>query len=325
MMITWKLISYSEVELPHPSEKTGYIVGIAENSKKERLFVRINRVYSSVLRIKMKGQIESGKSGSKIINIFNPLVKKKQLLDSRRVALVTGSSTGIGKAIAIELARNGIDVIVNSHTSLREGREVSREIKNIGRRSLYIQANVADPVQVEQMIEKIITKFGHIDILISNSGVTADKRFDEMTIDHWNKVISVNLTGTFNCTKTVIKYMKKQQRGKIINISSVIGEMGNIGQANYAAAKGGIISFTKSIAKEYSSEGITVNAVTPGFIKTRMVEILPKNIIDKIINDIPLGRLGNPEEIAKVVAFLVSKDADYITGQVIRVNGGLYI
>jgi 3-oxoacyl-[acyl-carrier protein] reductase len=173
------------------------------------------------------------------------------------------------------------------------------------------------------MVEKIINEFGKIDILVNNAGITRDKLLEKMDDDAWNDVISVNLTGIFNCTKAVIKHMKLQYHGKIINISSVVGLTGNIGQANYSASKGGVISFTKTIAKEYAKYNININAVAPGFIKTSLVKSIPEKIMEKILKKIMLGRLGNPEEVAKLVYFLSSDDSTYITGEVININGGL--
>jgi len=242
-----------------------------------------------------------------------------------KVALVTGSSRGIGRAIAIELAKGGISVVINNDKDSQEGLEVMNEIKKTGQHAMYIQADVSDLNQVEKMVEKVINEFGRVDILINNAGITRDKMLENMDIDYWNRVISVNLTGAFNCTKSVIKYMKKQGNSKIINISSISAEIGNIGQSNYSAAKGGIISFTKTVAKEYAKYGITVNAVAPGFIKTKMLETIPEKVIHKILNQIPLGRLGEPEEVAKLICFLVSDDANYITGQIININGGIYM
>ena len=174
------------------------------------------------------------------------------------------------------------------------------------------------------MIEKTISKYGQINVLVNNAGIAIDKRFENMTLDQWERVISVNLTGAFNCTKAVIDHMQKQGGGNIINISSVIGEIGNIGQANYAASKGGLIAFTKSLAKEYAKDEIYVNAIAPGFIKTKMTDVIPPGNMKAILEQIPLGRLGTPEEVAKVVRFLVL-ESSYITGQVINVNGGLYV
>ena len=241
------------------------------------------------------------------------------------VALVTGSSRGIGRAIAIELAKSGIDIVVNDSKNPHEGLEVVNEITKIGQRAIYIQADVSDLDQVEKMVEEIISEFGKMDILVNNAGIIVDKLLKDMTIEEWNKVIAVNLTGVFNCTKSAIKYMQKQKSGKIINISSVSGQIGNIGQANYSASKAGVISFTKTVAKEYAREGVIVNAVAPGFIRTRMIENIPEKVMLKILKQIPLGRLGEPEDVAKLVRFLASDDAKYITGQVISINGGVYM
>ena len=240
-----------------------------------------------------------------------------------KVALITGSSRGIGYAIALEFAKRNIDVVINNHEHTLEGEKAADEIKKMGRRALYIQADVSDYQQVEKMVEKIIKEFGKIDILVNNAGITRDKLLENMDADTWNNVLSVNLTGIFNCTKAVIKHMKSQGHGKIINISSVVGITGNIGQANYSASKGGVISFTKTIAKEYARYNININAVAPGFIKTSLLQSIPEKVMEKILKKIMLGRLGNPEEVAKLVYFLSSDDSTYITGEVININGGL--
>ena len=252
-------------------------------------------------------------------------VRKNMDDKPNRVALITGSSRGIGYAIAKEFAKRNIDVVINNHEHPIEGQKVADEIRNMGRRSIYIQSDVSNYQQIEEMIEKIINEFGRIDILVNNAGITRDKLLENMDIEAWNSVISVNLTGIFNCTKSVIKHMKRQGGGKIINISSVVGESGNIGQDNYSASKGGVISFTKTIAKEYARENIIINAIAPGFIETSLVRSIPEKVMDKIVRKIMLGRLGKPEEVAKLVYFLSSDDANYITGEVININGGLYM
>ncbi len=322
--MVWKLMSYSEIKMPLQPYKSNYIVGIVENEAGERLVVRINKEHVGELSIDMGGDIEKSEGPAGEINIFVPH-RKKERVRPNKIALVTGSSSGIGRAIALELAESGVDVAVNSDLAVETGISVAEEIGKMGRRSLYIQADVSDPAQVERMVQKIMEEFGRIDILVNNAGITRDKRFENMDTEQWNKVISVNLTGVFNCTKSVLKHMQKQGGGKIINISSVVGEVGNIGQANYAASKGGIIPFTKTIAKEYAKDNIIANVVAPGFIKTRLVETIPKGVIKKILDQIPLGRLGKAEEVAKLVRFLVSDNANYITGQVIDINGGLYM
>lgn len=260
----------------------------------------------------MKASIEDNQNGN---------MKKET-----KIALITGSSRGIGRAIALELAKNSFKICINNDRRPYECLDVVREIESYGQDALYIQADVSDPEQVEKMVISIIDKFGKINVLVNNAGIVMDKKLENMTIDQWNRVLSVNLTGTFNCTKSVIKYMKEQGGGKIINISSVVGEMGNFGQSNYAASKGGVIAFTKTIAREYARYGILVNAIAPGFIKTRMVEEgIPEDVLKKILAQIPLGRLGETVEVAKLVCFLASEDSDYITGQVININGGFYM
>jgi len=242
-----------------------------------------------------------------------------------KVALVTGGSRGIGRAIALRLAEDGADVAINYQASKEQAEEVSDAIDSIGKRSCIVQANVNDFEQVNTMRDEVIKELGKIDILVNNAGITRDKSFVKMTPQMWSDVISVNLDGPFYCTKAVIEGMIERKYGRIVNISSVIGRMGNYGQSNYSASKAGLIGLTKTLAKEFASKGITVNAVAPGYVGTEMVKSVPKEILDKIIAQIPLGRLGEPSEVAGAVAYLVSEDGKYITGQVIDINGGYYI
>lgn len=241
-----------------------------------------------------------------------------------KVALVTGAAQGIGKAIAMLLAKNGADVIV-SDINLEKAIETSKEIEAVGRRSIAIKVDVSKSEEVENMVERIISEFGRIDILVNNAGITRDKLILRMTEEDWDQVIDVNLKGTFNCTKAVIKYMSKQKSGKIVNIASVSGEMGNPGQANYSASKAGVIGFTKTIAREFAQRGINVNAIAPGYIETPMTEVLPDKIKEELKKMIPMERLGRPEDVAHAVLFLVSEASSYITGQVLNVNGGIYM
>ncbi|HEY9206369.1 MAG TPA: beta-ketoacyl-ACP reductase [Candidatus Methanoperedens sp.] len=274
-----------------------------------------------------------------------------------KVALVTGGSRGIGRAISLRLAEEGADVVINYQSTKEHAEKVSRLVDMIGgadeleklavqidgldskdkaqefsklidaidRHSYICQANVSDPEQVNRMRDEVLKEFGKIDILVNNAGIVRDKSFVKMTHDMWEDVLSVNLNGTFYCTKAFIEGMLERKYGRIINISSVIGKMGNFGQANYTASKAGMIGLTKALAKEFAGKGVTVNAIAPGFIETDMVKGVPNDVLDKIVARIPLGRLGKASEVAGTVAYLASQDGDYITGQVIDINGGLYI
>lgn len=284
------------------------------------------------------------------------MAKKKGRLDGQ-VALVTGGSRGIGEAIALRLAEDGADVAVNYQYTKGQAEKVAQQIDHMGtidefdklsllidrmdtkehaqeiaemvgsmgKHSMICQANVNDVGQVNKMCEDVVEELGQIDILVNNAGIVRDKSFVKMTPEMWSEVLSVNLDGTFYCTKAVIEGMLERKSGRILNISSVIGRMGNRGQANYAASKAGMIALTQTLAKEVSGKGITVNAIAPGFIETDMLKSVPPEIKDKILAQIPVGRLGKPEEVAGAVSYLACDEGAYITGQVIDINGGLYI
>lgn len=241
-----------------------------------------------------------------------------------KVALVTGAAQGIGKSIALLLARNGADLVV-SDVNLEKAEETSREIEAMGSKAMAIKVDVSRWEEVEKMVESILEKFGKIDILINNAGITRDKLILRMTEEDWDAVLNVNLKGTFNCTKAVVRHMAKQRSGKIVSIASVVGEMGNAGQANYSASKAGVIGLTKTIAREFAQRGINVNAIAPGYIETPMTEILPEKVKEELKRLIPMERLGKPEDVAEAVLFLVSEESNYITGQVLNVNGGIYM
>lgn len=241
-----------------------------------------------------------------------------------KVALVTGGVRGIGKAIVLELARQGSDVVI-CDIDVSEADQITLEIQELNVRSLTIQADISAATEVDSLIEQALKTFGHIDILVNNAGITRDNLLMRMSEEEWDSVIQINLKGAFLCTKKVIRGMMKQRYGKIVNISSVVGVMGNVGQANYAASKGGLIAFTRSIAKEAASRNIQVNAVAPGYIETEMTKDLPQEVKDSFLADIPAGRPGQPVDIAQVVSFLASPASDYVTGQVICVDGGLII
>lgn len=238
-----------------------------------------------------------------------------------KIALVTGSGQGIGKEIALRLAHGGAEVIVCDINE--EGiQETAKEIEKIGKKSIAIKVDVSDSVSVNECVSKVLDKMKKIDILVNNAGITRDALLVRMKDSDWNLVIRVNLTGTYNFTKAVAKHMMRQRSGKIVNVASVIGLMGNIGQTNYGASKAGIIGFTKSCARELAPRGINVNAVAPGFIETKMTENLPAEVRKRMLENVPLGRLGLPEDVAKVVLFLSSSLSDYLTGQVVNVCGG---
>ena len=241
-----------------------------------------------------------------------------------KVGLVTGGAHGIGKAIALLLAKNGADVAI-SDINLEKAQEAANEIQGLGRRSLAVKANVADFKEVEQMVDTIVVQMGRIDILVNNAGITRDRLILRMTEEDWDAVLDVNLKGTFNCTKAAIRYMSKQKSGKIVSIASVTGEMGNAGQANYGASKAGVIGFTKTIAREFATRGINVNAIAPGYVQTAMTDAVPDKAKEMLKQMIPMERLGQPEDVAQAVLFLVSERSSYITGQVLNVNGGIYM
>ncbi|MBF8982175.1 3-oxoacyl-[acyl-carrier-protein] reductase [Lutibacter sp. B2] len=240
-----------------------------------------------------------------------------------KTAIVTGGSRGIGKAIAMKLAQLGANIVVNYTSSAQQAEDVVELIKNMGREAIAIKANVANFDEVQNFISQAEEKFGEIDILINNAGITKDKLLIKMNEDDWDKVIEVNLKGTYNCTKAVSRKMMKQRSGKIVNVASVVGVNGNAGQSNYAASKAGIIGFTKSIAKELGVRGINVNAVAPGFIQTNMTDVLSDEVKNHIMSQIPMKKLGTPEDVANTIAFLCSDEAKYITGQVINIDGGM--
>lgn len=239
-----------------------------------------------------------------------------------KVAVVTGASRGIGRAIALGLASQGADVAVICNTGGALAEQVRDAIRALGRKSEYYAHNVADEAEVAKLRTEVLRDFGRVDILVNNAGITRDKSFKKMTKEMWDTVLSVDLTGVFLVTKQFVDDMAERNWGRVINISSVIGEIGNFGQSNYAAAKGGLIAFSKALAREYARKNVTVNAVAPGFIKTAMTDAVPEAALDVVVKATPVGRLGEPAEIAAGVAFLASDAAAYITGHVLDINGG---
>ncbi|WP_018249677.1 3-oxoacyl-[acyl-carrier-protein] reductase [Orenia marismortui] len=242
-----------------------------------------------------------------------------------KVALVTGSSRGIGKAIALKLAQEGAKIVINYpfEGEAQNAEKVVKEIESIGSKAIAIEADVTDMKQVKAMVKETKAEFDSIDILVNNAGITRDTLLMRMKESDWDSVLTVNLKGAFNATKAVTRTMMKQRSGRIINISSVVGLMGNPGQANYSASKAGLIGFTKSVAKELATRGITVNAIAPGFIETAMTDELADKVVEEMIAAIPMKAFGQPEDIANTAIFLASDEARYITGEVIRVDGGM--
>jgi len=245
------------------------------------------------------------------------------MLLENRVALVTGSSRGIGRAVALELARNGAAVAVTYARGAQAAEAVAQEIRSMGGTAVVAQADVSVPAEATAMVEEVTRDLGPVDILVNNAGITRDSLLLRMKEEDWDRVLSVNLGGVFNCTKVALRSMIKRRQGRIVNVSSIVGLTGNQGQANYSAAKAGIIGFTRSIAREVASRGITANVVAPGYIDTEMTEGLPGDVKERMMAQIPLGRFGSPEDVARAVLFFASDLSSYITGQVLVVDGGM--
>lgn len=242
---------------------------------------------------------------------------------SNLTVLVTGGASGIGKACALTFAQAGYNVVVNYGHSEQAALEVTKQCVELGVEAFAVKADVSKQDEVNAMVDLTLKTFGSIDVLINNSGITKDNLLLRMTSEDFSDVLDVNLLGTFHCIKAVVKPMMKARKGKIINMASVIGQIGNIGQANYAASKGGIIALTKSVARELASRNVTCNAIAPGFIQTRMTDVLSDEVKSGILGQVPMARLGQPEDVANVALFLASDAANYITGQVINVDGGM--
>ncbi len=240
-----------------------------------------------------------------------------------KVALITGGTRGIGRQIAITFAKEGYDIAVNYITLNDEVENTKKEVEKAGVKCITVCGDVSKFDDSENMVKEVVNEFGRIDVLVNNAGITKDMLIMRMKREDFESVIDVNLVGTFNVTKNVVPYMMKQRDGRIINLSSVVGISGNAGQTNYSASKAGIIGFTKSLAKEVGSRNILVNAVAPGFIATRMTDVLKDEVKEEISKTIPLKRMGTPQDVANVVKFLASEDSSYITGQVINIDGGM--
>jgi len=242
-----------------------------------------------------------------------------------KVVLITGSSQGIGREIALKFASLGAKIALNDISSQEENlKKLKKEIENLGSQAEYFFADVSKMEEVEKMIGEVQKKFGKLDVLVNNAGICQDRTLAKMTKEEWQKVIDINLTGVFNCTKSALSLIITSQ-GKIINMSSLVGERGNFGQTNYAASKAGIIGFTKALAKEVGRFGVTVNAVAPGFIETNLTQNLPEEVKNMVVKLTSLGRFGKPDEVAELVCFLASEKANFITGEIVNIDGGLAI
>lgn len=241
----------------------------------------------------------------------------------KQTAIVTGGSRGIGRAVAVRLAKDGMNLVINYRGNSAAAEETERLCRELGAEVLLVQGDVSRAEDCEKLAAQAKEAFGRVDVLVNNAGITRDGLLARMTEEDFRAVLDVNLVGPWNMMKAVNRIMMKQRYGRIVNLSSVTGLMGNMGQTNYAAAKAGILGMTKSYAREVTSRGITVNAVAPGFIDTDMTEAMPEGAKDKIISEIPMGRTGKPEDVAEAVAFLASEQAGYITGEVLRVDGGM--
>lgn len=316
-----KLVAFSVVAIVPPPFKTTYAAGIAETDTGERIPVRVDSEYFSELKIGLEGEVIRKKTDFGELNYFVPRAAKQIL---RRVALITGATRGIGKATALELARRGFDIVMTDIDLPEEGKEAIQEIERLGRTVLFIKSDVSKYEEADRLVKDAVNKLKRIDVLVNNAGINADKLLVDMTPETWRKVIDVDLTGVFNCTKAVLPNMIGQGGGVIVNVSSMSALDGAIGQANYAAAKGGVISLTKTIAREYAQYNIICNAIAPGCIRTRMTDAMPPGMLKERVSNIPLGRRGEPEEVAKLIAFLAT-DANYITGQLISINAGEYV
>lgn len=242
-----------------------------------------------------------------------------------KVSLVTGGSRGIGRAICLALAEERSAIAVNYNTNADAAKEVVAQLQKVGVKAKAFQADVSNEEQSHQMVEQILSEFGRVDVLVNNAGITRDRSFLKMTPDQWHSVLMVNLTGPFNITSALLSQMCDRKWGRIINISSIVAQMGNFGQSNYAVAKGGLIAFTKTLAREVARKGVTVNAVAPGFIETDMTASLPPESLEVVKKMTPMGRLGKPEEVARAVRFLAAEEASFVTGQVLNINGGMYM
>jgi len=318
-MVVWRLITYTELYVPTEPYKAIYAIGVVENEKGERRIVRIPSKYFGELRTGIEGELRTVWTLFGEIMYFQPNIE----LDERKVVFVTGGTRGIGAAIAIEFAKHGYRVAIGDIVFDEEAEKTISAIKSLNTEVLFVRVDVSKYDDVENAVKEIISKFGRIDVLVNNAGITRDTYFLRMDEGIWDQVIIVNLRGAFNCSKAVTPYMIRQGGGVIINMSSIIGLLGNIGQANYAASKAGLIGLTYSLAKELAPYGIRVVAIAPGFVKTRMALAVPINILRDYLRRSPIVRLIEPEEVARLVYHVAENEA--LNGIVIPIDLGLTI
>ena len=315
-----KLVTYTVVYVPPYPIRNVYAVGVVEGERSEKIPVRIEQKYAPHLRAGLEGEVVRRWTPFGEIDFFVPKVEEKP---ARKVALVTGASRGIGRATVLKLASIGYDIALNDLELTDEGKEAIKQIESMGRKAIFVKADVSKFEEVQEMVNRVIEELGRVDVLVNNAGINIDRLLVNMTPEQWQKVIDVDLTGVFNCTRAVLPHMIRQGGGRIINVSSMSALNGAIGQANYAAAKGGIISFTKVVAREYAKYNILCNAIAPGAVRTRMTLSMPPGLLRERVANIPLGRMAEPEEVAELIAFLA--ETTYITGQVISINAGEYV
>ncbi len=317
--MVWRLITYTELYTPVPPYKSTYAIGVVEDESGRRAVVRIDRRYFGRLRTGMEGEVVEEWTVFGTLKKFVP----REEVRVTRVALVTGGARGIGSAIALELARAGFSIAVADLAYDQDAEKTLEAVKSLGVEATFVAMDVSSAESVERGVSEVLSKFGRIDVLVNNAGITRDAYLQRMRPEDWDAVVRVNLTGAFHCSKAVSQHMVRAGGGVIVNISSIVGLVGNIGQANYAATKSGLVGFTYTLAKELAPYGIRVVAIAPGFVKTRMALAVPRSILRDYLKRSPVSRLVEPEEVARLVRHVVENEA--INGIVIPIDLGLGI
>jgi 3-oxoacyl-[acyl-carrier protein] reductase len=320
IVVVWKLITYTELYTPVLPYKSTYAIGVVENEEGVRRIVRVDRKFFGKLKIGMVGDVVESWSVFGTIPVFMPAGVE---VSERRVALVTGGARGIGAAISLELARSGYLIAVADISRDAEAEKTIKAISDAGSKALFVEMDVSKYESVEEGVKKVVGEFGRVDVLVNNAGITKDAYLQRISPDMWDAVIRVNLTGAYNCSRVVTPYMIRGGGGVIVNVSSIVGLLGNLGQANYAASKSGLIGLTYTLAKELAPYGIRVVAVAPGFVKTRMALAVPTPILRDYLRRIPIPRLVEPEEVARLVRHIVENEA--LNGVVIPIDLGTTI